>query len=140
MIRLIRVSLHKSSPRLIMLVLLAFAFGIAGHAQTTSGSESVAISGAPAGQTLDFNYTSTTINQECDGSPTSTNTTYNSFTFNGNELVGTAEGYKCGTEFTPDPASFLLPSSYKPGYTCYINFNPNEDIDTPYVYLSCTPE
>ena len=137
MIRLIRVSLHKS-PRLVVLVLLTLAFGVAGHAQTTSGSESVAISGAPAGQTLDFNYTSTTINQECDGSPTTTTTIYNSFTFNGNELVGTAEGIKCGTQFTPDPAGLLLPSSYMAGYTCYIEFNPNEDIDTPYVYLSCT--
>ncbi len=138
MTRSIRVSLHKSSHRLIMLVLLAFAFGVAGHAQTTSGSGSVAISGAPAGQTLDYNYTSTTINQECDGSPTTTTTTYNSFTFNGNELVGTAEGFKCGTEFTPDGAGLLLPSSYKPGYTCYIEFVPNEDIDTPNVYLSCS--
>lgn len=140
MTRLIRVSLHKSSPRLFMLVLLAFAFGVAGHAQTVSGSGSAAVSGAPAGQTLYWDYSSTTINQECDGSPTSTSTTYTSFTFEGNALVGGASGYTCGTEFTPGGAGFLMPSSYDPGYTCYIYFVPNEDIDTPYVYLSCTAE
>lgn len=139
MINLIRVSLRKSL-RLIMLVLFALAFGAVGRAQTTSGSGSAAISGAPSGQTLDYDYTSTTINQECDGSPTTTTTTYNSFTFDGNELVGTAEGVKCGTTFTPAPAWLLLPSSYMPGYTCNIGFVPNEDISTPYVYLECTAE
>lgn len=132
----IRASLHKSS-RLFALALLVLAFGAVGHAQT-GGSGTTAVTGAPSGQVLQYDYTVTTTPPPACGQSSEITTTYNSFNFDGYPLTGTAQLIQCGEQTTSVPVGLNLPSSYDPGYSCYITFEPREG----YVEaeLSCTED